>query len=371
MPTPKPPRPAPQRKSTQPGMPAPVLGQAGAAKLGMTPSTTPAPMPRVEPTQAGPPPSEPDLPDAPTVLHDVELFTPPDIPLSLPRPPLPPNVEPAVQVARIVSINPPLPDPSAKADIEAEAELVPSKPPPQTYPMVRVPPTPQSFDAMVTSTSSAPPPALVRPRHDHRLVILNEPDSTRAASFRLLRDNLLTNKLPRVLAVSSSAPNAGKTTCAINLAFALGEQPPTRVLLIDGNFFDPTLGAIFSIDASTPAVHDTDVPWLAPYRIAEVARGVHVAAIVRKRGDPQPRFDSQWFDTLIGHLCGANYDHLIIDAAALEGSPSVMQLIAIADATLLTVRSGVTTARALRRAADQVPKSKAMGVALIDSPAKS
>src|SRR6202042_1608498 len=37
---------------------------------------------------------------------------------------------------------------------------------------------------------------------DPRLVLLLEPDSQRSASFRLLRDNLLARKAPRIIAVS-------------------------------------------------------------------------------------------------------------------------------------------------------------------------
>jgi Mrp family chromosome partitioning ATPase len=313
----------------------------------------PTPVPRDEPEAQ--PPSDPEFPDGDTVLHELEVFTPPDIPLSLPIP----SPTPPVQVAKIVSVGPmadPGSDPPPAVAVTQANDVA----------MVRVTPPPPPGSGPIEPHSGE---SFIRPhpvKVDARLVLLNEPDSVRASSFRLLRDNLLTNKLPRVLAISSATMNEGKTTCSINLAIALAEQPPTRVLLMDANFFDPTLGRIFSIDATTPPAPGTDVPWLAPYRIAEVARGLHVAALVRNRGEAPPRFDSQWFDTLIGHLCSASYDHLILDAAALEGAPQVVQLVGIADATLLTVRSGATTARALRRAAEQIPKSKAIGIALID-----
>ena len=82
------------------------------------------------------------------------------------------------------------------------------------------------------------------------LVLKREPDSARAVSFRVLRDNLLAKRLPRVLAVSSAAKNDGKTTCALNLALSLSEG--ARVLLLDGNLIDPQLAKIFCIDESTP-----------------------------------------------------------------------------------------------------------------------
>ncbi|MDB4937775.1 MAG: hypothetical protein JWP87_4747 [Labilithrix sp.] len=208
-----------------------------------------------------------------------------------------------------------------------------------------------------------------RPRdyRDPRLVMLSEPDSQRSASFRLLRDNLLAKKAPRCIAVSSGAVHEGKTTCAINLAIALSEQPSTRVLLLEGNFIAPSLGRIFEIDATTPPAPHMNVPWLLPYRVVEIMRGFHVAAVVQQKGEPVPQFNSRWFEMVIGHLSGAGYDHLIIDAAALDGSPAVTQVIGAAEGTLLTVRAGGTTARTLRRAAEQIPHGRALGVTLMDS----
>jgi Mrp family chromosome partitioning ATPase len=349
VPVPKPAR-RPQRTVTQLGIAPPDPGAALPQSVRPPEVTSSPPISREREESA----SMPDLPDADTVVrevNDLAIFTPPDIPLALAEAPSPP------------------PSPLARADEPTvhDARVVEVVPPPAAM-VVRVPPAAFSLDAVTTSTALAHPRPDAPP--DPRLVLLHDPDSRRAASFRLLRDNLIANKLPRVLAISSAEPNEGKTTCAINLALALAEQPATRVLLIDGNFFDPTLASVFSIDERTQAAPEGDAPWLRPYRIAPAAgaRGLLVAAIVRRRGDPAPRFDSHWFDTLIGHLCGSSFDYLVIDAPALRGSPSVVQLVSIADATLLTVRAGTTTARALRQAADQIPKSKALGVALIDSP---
>jgi Mrp family chromosome partitioning ATPase len=201
---------------------------------------------------------------------------------------------------------------------------------------------------------------------DPRLVLVLEPDSERSASFRLLRDSLLARKAPRIIAVSSGAMHEGKTTCAINLALALSERPSTRVLLMDANFFAPSLGGIFHIDSTTPPDPQMDLPWLPPYRIAQMMRGFYVAALVRGAGEPAPTFNGRWFDMVIDHVSSADYDHVVIDAAALDGSPAVAQVLGVAEGTLLTVRSRTTTARALRRAAEQIPAGRALGVTLMD-----
>ena len=201
---------------------------------------------------------------------------------------------------------------------------------------------------------------------DHRLTLLAEPNSTRSASFRVLRDSLLTKGLPRVIAVSSVGPRQGKTTCSVNLATALSEQPSTRVMLVDGNFFDPELGQIFTVDKLGPVTPPDATAWLAPYKIVEVTPTLHVCAIPRRPGEAAPRFEQQRFDALIDRLCRVNYDYIIIDAPALRGAPAVLQLVAVADGTLIAVRSGETKGRDLRRVVEQLPKDKALGVALMD-----
>jgi Mrp family chromosome partitioning ATPase len=200
---------------------------------------------------------------------------------------------------------------------------------------------------------------------DDRLVLLAEPDSPRAAGFRVLRDGLIGKNLPRVVAVSSAAPKDGKTTCAINLALALSEQSTTKVLLIDANFFEPELAQIFMLERLPPVTPPES--WLAPYTIGEVTSSLHVAGILR--GDVgKRRFEQHRFEALIDRLCRVSYDYLIIDTPALRGTPAVTTLIAGADATILAVRAGgTTTGRDIRRAADQIPANKALGIALIDA----
>jgi Mrp family chromosome partitioning ATPase len=72
---------------------------------------------------------------------------------------------------------------------------------------------------------------------------------------------------------------------------------------------------------------------------------------------------------VINHVSGAGYDYIVIDAAALDGAPAVTQLLGVADGTLLTVRSHATTARSLRRAAEQIPPGRALGVTVVDGEA--
>ncbi|MCW5832294.1 MAG: hypothetical protein KIS78_07645 [Labilithrix sp.] len=282
--------------------------------------------------------------------------------------------------------------PAVTAPPAQPAVTAPPAQPVVTAPVVTLQPAAQRASVYpvpaTSATPSSPPPAAegapgaalaLRPHdpyplhalpgpHDGRLVMINEPNSDRATSYRILRDALVAKSMPRVLAVSSGAPNEGKTTCAVNLALALAEQSSTRVLLVDANYFDPALAKIFALDRFPSSVPAESVSWLAPYKLVEVSPQLHVAGIVHPPGAPQVRFEQQRFEALIDRLVRVSYDYILIDTPALRGTPFVSQLVSIADATLLAVRAGGSTARDVRRAAEQIPGKKAIGIALIDAP---
>ena len=94
---------------------------------------------------------------------------------------------------------------------------------------------------------------------------------------------------------------------------------------MEGNFFAPSLGDIFHIDATTHPDPALNHPSLAPYRIVQLMRDFHVAALVQEHGERPPVFNSRWFDMVIDHVSGAGYDYIVIDAAALDGAPAVTQ----------------------------------------------
>lgn len=79
---------------------------------------------------------------------------------------------------------------------------------------------------------------------DRRAVILRNPLSARAASFRVLRHRLVDQGDPKAVVVTSAQDCEGKTTCALNLAWALAESGRNRVLLLEVNTARPALAGL-------------------------------------------------------------------------------------------------------------------------------
>ncbi|MHA7287357.1 tyrosine-protein kinase domain-containing protein [Arthrobacter sp. MDT3-44] len=84
------------------------------------------------------------------------------------------------------------------------------------------------------------------------LIASSKPNGSRAEAFRQLRTNLKYTQLTRgsrVVQVTSSLPGEGKTTTAINLAFAMAKGGK-RVLLVDADLRRPAVAGYLGIEGS-------------------------------------------------------------------------------------------------------------------------
>ncbi|RMH38847.1 MAG: tyrosine-protein kinase family protein [Deltaproteobacteria bacterium] len=203
---------------------------------------------------------------------------------------------------------------------------------------------------------------------DERLIMVREPDSERAAAFRVLRHQVVRHGDPQVIVVTSPLPGEGKTTAAVNLALALGECGRARVLLAEANFTRPCLSAVFGFEPPwcfsqqiAHHRHEADQKW----SVVEVPpHGIHVAA-ADLRSDRVPLVDAPAFAFAIEQMRLAGYDYIVIDAPAVLGSAEVNLLQDAADGVLLVVRGGSSRRRELRAAVEQLAPETLLGVALL------
>jgi len=235
--------------------------------------------------------------------------------------------------------------------------------------------------AMVQVSSSsghpnlAPPEISLSQHHlpdeppDPRLAMLIDPDSERAAAFRVLRHHLLEVGRPQVVIVTSPLQGDGKTTVAMNLALALAECGRAKVLLAEANVRRPALADALrlvppwcfaeQLDAHR---HQPQLPW----SLVEIPQlWLHVAAI-NPRIEQSQLLDGPAFAIAMERLRVAGYDHIVIDAPAVLGSADVNLMADAADGVILTARARRTTARDLRRSVDQLGASTVIGTVLVE-----
>lgn len=220
-----------------------------------------------------------------------------------------------------------------------------------------------------------PPPEIGLTQHhlpdekqDSRLELVIDPDSERAASFRVLRHHLLEVGRPHCVIVSSPQAGEGKTTTAVNLALALAECGRAKVLLIETHLRRPQLANVFKFVppwcfAEQLAAHRHQP--MMPWSLIEIPQlWLHVGA-VNPRIEKTQLLDGPAFAIAVERLKQGGYDHIVVDAPPVLGSADVNLMADAADAVVLAIRARSSTTRDLRRAIDQLGASKVAGTVLL------
>jgi len=204
---------------------------------------------------------------------------------------------------------------------------------------------------------------------DPRLILLCEPDSPRAASFRVLRHRLEQRGNPRVIAVTSAEPGEGKSTMAANLAMAIGECERAKVLLLEANLRTPSLAALFGFLPPTcfalQLYSHREKP-LDPWAVVECfSPSLHVLA-VKPGQESRPLLDGPAFSHAMDMLKNAGYDYIVVDTPPVLTSADVNLIEDSCEGVLFCGWSGRSSGRSLRTALEQLAPSKILGLALLD-----
>jgi Mrp family chromosome partitioning ATPase len=249
-------------------------------------------------------------------------------------------------------------------------------PKPPIVPAEPRPRSPSAISALVPQSPMGPPPEIGLTQHhlpdeppDERLSLLLDPDSERAAAFRVLRHHLLEVGRPQVVVVSSPTAGDGKTTVAVNLALALAECGRAKVMLVETHVRRPQLANVFRFVppwcfAEQLAAHRHQ-PML-PWSLTEIPQlWLHVAAI-NPRIEKTQLLDAPAFAIAMERLRVAGYDHIVIDAPPVLGSADVNLMADAADAVVLAVRARRSTSRELKKAVDQLGDGKVVGTVVVE-----
>ena len=154
---------------------------------------------------------------------------------------------------------------------------------------------------------------------DNPLVVQSSPYHTRSEAFRRLRTNLQFLDLdggPQALVVTSSVPNEGKTTSAINLAITLADAD-AKVLLIDADLRRPSVAGYLGIEGSvgltTLLIHQATIddviqPW--------GSAGLYVIPSGAVPPNPAELVGSKTMGRLIQQM-SEQFDYVVIDTPPL------------------------------------------------------
>jgi polysaccharide biosynthesis transport protein len=186
------------------------------------------------------------------------------------------------------------------------------------------------------------------------LVVLNNPTSAFAEALRRMRMSLLSSRgapSPRVILVTSSVPDEGKTTVAVNTA-ALLAQSGKSVLFVEADLRQPGSTRLFDPSQGT-------VPGLSD--LLSNPKQLMLANQVKEIPNMQilPSGATTLYPTELlgtarmGELLKQwklQFDYIVIDAPSLLDVTDAFILSELADITLLVARYGFTTNKSLERA---------------------
>jgi capsular exopolysaccharide synthesis family protein len=180
----------------------------------------------------------------------------------------------------------------------------------------------------------------------------SSPRSQIAEAYRALRTSILLSRSgqsAKVLIVTSSLPQEGKTTTSVNLA-AVFAQHGARVLLIEGDMrqgrISQALGLSSEVGLSTVLGQDGDVE----SAIASVPNIPNLSVMLAGPVpvNPAVMLDSPKMRSLLDVL-RSKYEYVIIDTPPVLSATDAVLLSKLADSTVLVIRAGSTSKAALRR----------------------
>jgi capsular exopolysaccharide synthesis family protein len=175
-----------------------------------------------------------------------------------------------------------------------------------------------------------------------RLMVNYAPRSPISEAYRMLRANLTfvsTDKQLKVIVVSSSVPQEGKSTVSANLALLMA-QMERKVLLVDADLRRPVQHHIWELPNTQGLSHVIVGQANVRGAIAKVSDNLDVLSAGVVPPSPASLLDSKRMATLIQDFA-IDYDFVIIDTPALTVAADAAILGQMADGILFVVRPGV------------------------------
>jgi polysaccharide biosynthesis transport protein len=187
------------------------------------------------------------------------------------------------------------------------------------------------------------------------------PRSMVAEAFRAIRTNLLLSspaERQRTVLVTSSRPEEGKTTVAINLAISVG-QSGRRVLLVDANFHRPALHNIFN-KSQNEGLSNALIGQASLSELARTTDLPNLDVITSGPIPPNPTelLASPYLQELITQA-SAQYDQIIFDGPPVLLVSDALVLAGVVHGTILVCRAKATSRGVIQRAREQLERVNA------------
>lgn len=172
-------------------------------------------------------------------------------------------------------------------------------------------------------------------------------------AYKSIRTNIMLSIMKKgckIIVVSSSVPNEGKTTTAINLAISIS-QADQRVLIIDGDLRKPKIHHYFSIPNSPGLTNYLEASVNSRYNgNADLFGAIHptefpnLSVMTSGSIPPNPAeiLGSEPMSDFLKEV-SENYDYIVVDTPPINIVSDALPVIKESDGIVIVVRSNSST----------------------------
>lgn len=245
--------------------------------------------------------------------------------------------------------------PPAATIPEKEPEREPSAE--QVIPSRKEPATPPAHGGGIVFQGAVSP----------RLIVFHEPDSVAAEHFKVLRTQILFPKdgiERKVILVTSSDAQEGKTFVACNLAASIAQSVDPYCLLIDADLRRPNVHAMLGLDPARGLSEylQGDAP-LGDFFAKSSLTKLTILPAGRPPRNPSELMTSEKMGRLVSEVRDRYPDrHVIIDSPPVNLAAETLNLAQWADAVVFVVRFGKTNRDHAEEAIEKIGREKILGV---------
>ena len=199
---------------------------------------------------------------------------------------------------------------------------------------------------------------------------LTDPKSLGAEKFRALAarlENLRQKSELKTLQITSAVINEGKSLVAANLAVTLVKHFGYKVLLVEGDMHRPTLATLLGLTG----LEGINQWWSRQEENTELSHCVHKLNDMRlwflSAGSafeqPSQILQSARFAETFARLVG-DFDWVVVDSTPMSPVVDANLWSRLVDGTLLVVREGVASIKALKMGVKDLDNPKWLGIVL-------
>lgn len=208
--------------------------------------------------------------------------------------------------------------------------------------------------------------SLVDPKPNREVVTFYDPRHHICEEYRLLGKNLLhtfantgeTLRKGKVIVLTSSVRNEGKTLTSLNLALTLAQDLKDRVLLVDGDLRHPKIHRYGGFPPSTglnDLATSDDPESILEDCIQRTEMGLHLLLAQATRGNPAPLLDNPRMTKTLEVLRN-HYSVIIVDTPPVLLATDSLTMGARSDGMLFLLRARKTQREQIQEARQRIAR---------------